>query len=522
MRLRKLSALLAALAVGALAGAGCSGDDEISREDPRQGGSLVVALPSPPESMDPALASSPSARRMVWLAYTPVLTYKHVEGIEGSRLAPALSEEMPEVSKGGRVYSFTFREGLRYSDGARLRASDFERAVSRAVRLNPRALALYGDVVGAREHARSDSPSRDIRGISSDDRTGEVRMRLRRPDRLFSYALASTWTAPVPARTPVRDLSSRPPPGIGPYRVARVAESGDVVLVRNARWRLPAVPAGHVEEIASRTIPDRRQRVRAALDGRVDVFEGEPPVRLLPDARSKYEDRYEEHPTQAALYLAMDLRRPPFDDEAVRRAVSYSLDVSLLTRIYDGFMRPSCNVLPPTVPGYRRLDPCPFGERLGDADLVEASRLVERADATGAVVRLSPSGGRRERALNRYLKRTLEKIGLSVRLLPRGRARRAQIRFVTRAPAIPHPALYLGSLGDTVLRVRSSLLAQDEAPVEDVREWADVDREVVGRAYIAPYGVSTVGVLTSERVNTTDCSRFHPVLGMDYGSICLN
>lgn len=521
MRLLKLWVLPVALVAGMLPG--CGEDDGIARKGARHGGSLVVAVPAAPESMDPALAASQVAQRLAWLAYTPVLTYKHSEGTEGSRLVPALSEEMPRVSKGGRVYSFTFRKGLRYSDGTLLRAGDFERAVSRSIRLNPRALTLFHRVLGARELARSGGPARkDVRGISHEDRSGVVRIRLAEPDRLFSYALASIWAAPVPARTEVRDLSSDPPPGIGPYRIAGVGANGDVTLARLNAWQLPAVPAGHVEEIVTRTIPDRLARARAAIEGRVDIFEGEPPVRLLADVRSKYKDRYEEYPTQTALYVAMDSGRPPFDDERVRRAVAYSLDASLIARIYDGFMKPSCNLIPPTVPGHRSIDPCPFGERLGNADLLEASRLVDQAEARGAVVRLPLGNGRREVALARYLARTLKKIGLTVRLLSKGEVKRVQVRFVARMPAIAHPVRYLDRLGDAVLRVRASLLGQEAAPVEEVREWADVDREIVTRAYAAPYAVATTGVLTSERVEAAGCSRFHPVAGMDYGSICLN
>ena len=50
---------------------------------------------------------------------------------------------------------------------------------------------------------------------------------------------------------------------------------------------------------------------------------------------------------------------------------------------------------------------------------------------------------------------------------------------------------------------------------------AHVDEDVVGRAYGAPYGVATAGVLASERLDMQRCARFHPVVGMDYSSLCL-
>ncbi|MDP9135444.1 MAG: ABC transporter substrate-binding protein, partial [Actinomycetota bacterium] len=373
---------LAAVAL-ALAAAGCS-DDAEPRGDAHAGGSLVVAEATAPGSLDPALATTAVARRAAWLAYTPPLTYRRVEGEDGTDLVPALSEELPETSDDGRSYSFRVRPGLRYSNGMVLRASDFERAVARSLRLSPQGRDLWGDVVGARAYAQAESDSTDIRGIAVNDRSRRVRIELESPDRLFPYALATLAAAPVPRDTPLRELSSDPPPGIGPYRVAQVRRGGDVVLERRRDWELPGIPAGNAQEIVTRTIPDRAARVDAVIDGRADLVEGESPLRLLADIRSNYKGRYAEYPTLRTLYVAIDASRSPFRDADVRRALSYALDARVLTQLHDGFMRTACNMLPPEVAGYRTLDPCPFGARDGDADLVEASQLVQAAGATGA------------------------------------------------------------------------------------------------------------------------------------------
>ena len=72
-----------------------------------------------------------------------------------------------------------------------------------------------------------------------------------------------------------------------------------------------------------------------------------------------------------------------------------------------------------------------------------------------------------------------------------------------------------------MLDARVELLEQ-EADAEDAEaEWASVDEDVVERAYRAPYGVATAGVLASKRLDMRRCARFHPVVGMDYSSLCL-
>jgi peptide/nickel transport system substrate-binding protein len=512
-----LRAAGAALTVVALTVAGCSGDAE-PRGDAREGGSVVVAEAVAPDSLDPALAASAAARRTAWLAYTPPLTYGRVEGKGGTELMPALAEQLPETSDDGRTYTFVLRPGLRYANGVPLRAGDFERAVARSLRLNPRAVGAFGDIVGARAYARAKGSQVDVEGIVVDDRERSVRIELETPDRLFPFALASTLAAPVPIGTPLRDLSEDPPPGIGPYRVSQVRRSGDVVLERRPDWRLTGVPAGNPQEIVTRTIPDRAERVRAVLEGRADLVEGESPLRLLPDIRSKYEDRYEEHPTLRSLYVSIDARRAPFRDSEVRRALAFALDAGTLARAYDGFLEPSCNVLPPEVAGYRRLDPCPYGERIGNADLVEASRLVDEADASGASVTVADGRDRRGRRVARYLARTLRKVGLAARVTA---APGAQVALRVADPAVPHPAGYLRAVDDPVLRARVDLLEQEADAADAEQAWAEVDEEVVKRAYVAPYGVGTAGVLASRRLDMENCGRFHPVIGMDYSSVCV-
>lgn len=512
-----LRAAGAALTAVALTVAGCSGDAE-PRGDAREGGSVVVAEAAAPDSLDPALATGAAARRAAWLAYTPPLTYGRVEGKGGTELVPGLSEALPETSDDGRTYTFAFRPGLRYANGVPLRAGDFERGVARSLRLNPRAAGAFGGIVGARAYASSKRAQADIPGIVADERQRSVRIELETPDRLFPFALASTLAAPVPIGTPPRDLSEDPPPGIGPYRVSQVRRNGDVVLERRPAWRLTGIPAGNPQEIVTRTIPDSAERVRAVLDGRADLVEGESPLRMLPDIRSKHKDRYEEHPTLRSLYVAIDARRAPFRDADVRRALAFALDVGTLARAYDGFLEPSCNVLPPEVPGYRGLDPCPYGERIGNADLVEASRLVEEADARGALVTVAEGSDPRGRRLARYLARTLRKIGLRARVAP---APGAQVALEAAQPAVPHPSGYLGAVDDPVLRARVDLLEQEADATDAEQSWAEVDEEVVKRAYVAPYGVATAGVLASRRLDMENCGRFHPVIGMDYSSVCV-
>ena len=514
-------ALATVAVVALLAGTGCFPGDQSDRGHASAGGSVTVALGVHPGTHDPALASSPEALQALWLVHTPLLTYARVEGAAGTRLAPGLAAEMPELSEDGRTLTLTLREGLRYSDGQPVLAGDFERAVKRALRLHPRGVELFGNVRGARRAARSLPADTDISGIAADGRTGEVRIDLIAPDPSFPWSLAAPMAAPVPAGTPVRELSDSPPPGVGPYRLGAPREGDEFVLARRQGFGLPGVPAGNVDEVAGRVVEDPAAQARAGIDSQVDVAQGRPPVDLLPRIRSEYKNRYSEHATPALDYLAMDVSRRPFSDVEMRRAVSFAIDEAALKRLSDGFLEPTCNAIPPQVAGYRGLDPCPYGDREGDSDLVRARALVETSRAVQPPV-LVTGGGLGGHAAERYLADTLDKIGLEARRArtPRERAQ-AQIAFARRLPALPLPAGYLQIVDDGVLDRRIELMEREADAVEDGEQWAALDREIVESAEVAPYGVETTGVLMSERMDAENCRRFHPVFGLDWSSLCL-
>jgi hypothetical protein len=277
-----------------------------------------------------------------------------------------------------------------------------------------------------------------------------------------------------------------------------------------------------VDVIAARVVGSAAARSAGAIAGNLDAVQGEPPATQLPEIRSKYKDRYSEHATVAVRFAELDLGRRPFRDEDVRRAVAFALDERTLSRLEDGFLSPSCNMIPPVVPGYQAADPCPFGEREGNADLVEARDLVEKSPDANARVLVDGGDGPHADVLARYGVETLDKIGLRARAArTAGERGRSQLRFATGRPAIPHPARYLELADDPVIASRVALLELEGLPAADPGKWAELDRDVVADALLVPYGSTTTGTLLSERLDAENCLRVHPVHGMDLSSLCV-
>jgi peptide/nickel transport system substrate-binding protein len=455
------------------------------------------------------VATRPAALEALWLAYTPPLTYQRREGQAGLKLIPGLAERLPTVSNGGRWYSFRLRSGLRYPGGTRVRASDFRHTLLRSRALSPVARRLFADV--ATVHAR--------------DATRDVTVGLRRPDPAFPHALASTFAGFVPARTPVRTGLRRPAPGLGPYELVRTTQDGGFTLRRNADFHLPGIPAAFIDKVTARPLANRARATRAVITGGIDYVQGTPPVALLPDLRSKYGDRYAQHPSLSTRYLLL-AARGALKRRHLRQAIAYATDEEKIGRLSHGLVEPTCNIVPPDLPGRRRLDPCPWGDPGGSPDLVKARALVQRLPKTPTLTILARP---RDRAVGRYYARTLRTLGVRAALRLERSGRPGSLGpgggavLGTVSPGVPDAARLLAGLapgGGRSARV-SLEAAREPDPARRAALAADLEKSLVQRALVLPYGNDVRTVFVSERLDFQNCARFHPLYGNDYSSFCL-
>ena len=481
----------------------------------RSGGSISVGTSALPEVLDPALATDPVALQALWSVYTPLLTYRHAEGAEGTELVPGLARELPEVSEDGTTYEFALRRGLFYSNGSPLRASDFERALRRARRMASPYAGLYTG----------------IGSIQADDRAGLVTVTLNQPDATFAHVVALPASAPVPAGTPSEDLSRDPPPGIGPYEIVGVRPEERWRLRRVRGFNLADLPAGRVDVVTVDRYDGVVSQTQAASQGTLDLMQELPSTEQLPEIRSRYDDRYDEQPSASTVFLEMDTTVPPLDDGRVRQAVSLAVDGPTLERLYNGLLEPGCTLLPLTVAGQDAPDPCPYGERSDPPDLLRARELVVEAGLSATRVTVVAARDETPPAAPRYLARTLRKLGLAaeVELVADSDAiaatPSAAIAFTALTPELVHPASYLrrfgGRTGDSELDASLQRLLAEPALNEARDAWAALDARVVEEAYAAPLGTKRLPMFFSERMDVQGCPASHPIFGTDFARLCL-
>ena len=279
--------------------------------------------------MDPALTYTVNGIEPLWLVYTPLITYAREEGQAGAKLIPGLAEALPEISEDGLTYTLKLREGLKYSDGSPVKASDFEHAIKRVLNLESGGSAFYLVIEGAQDYLDAGKAEGDITGITTDDATGEITIKLTAPDGSFTHVLAMWFAGLVPSDTPFKNMTKEPPPGVGPYMVTESVPNRQFVLERNAEYDknpIEGIPSGNIDTITTKIVKSAQRQAQDVISGKLDYMQDPPPADIKPEVKAKYSDRYEEITAASTYYMFMNTRVAPFDDPKVREAVNWGVD----------------------------------------------------------------------------------------------------------------------------------------------------------------------------------------------------
>src|ERR1044072_738965 len=188
-----------------------------------------------PHNYDPVMYQTVQANQPLQMGYTGLVTYNHVEGADGAKLIPGLAEAMPTLSSDKKTYTFKLREGLKYSDGSPVKASDFENTIKRLNYLGGPFSSFTSGIEGVPEFTEAHKKDGDIAGSTSDAATGEIKVTLAEPDSKFLFAIALANSAPTPAaKSPFK--ASPNIPGAGPYTIAIQNPTRQYTLTQTPGW----------------------------------------------------------------------------------------------------------------------------------------------------------------------------------------------------------------------------------------------------------------------------------------------
>jgi peptide/nickel transport system substrate-binding protein len=457
--------------------------------------------------LDPALSYTAEGWAPLSMVYLSLLGYRQVRGPGGATVVPVLAENLPRVSRDRRTYMLTLRQGLTYSNGRTVKASDFEYAIERLFRVDSPGVGFFSNIVGATRFAKTRKGG--ISGIVADDATRGIRIRLAKPQGDFEYILTLPFAALVPAGTPAKDQSTHPIPATGPYLISSYRPSRAYTLARNPSFRpLPSVSATNPDTISVQLIKDLGIALQKTINGQADYDFNAIPIERLASVQRKYGDRLKIYTPADTWYVFMNTRTPPFDKLAVRKAVNLAIDRRALVQLVGGLATPTENILPPTYPQYRK-------HTLYPHDVAKARALVQQAGAAGAAVTVWTTDIFGFKPTGEYLTDVLGKIGLKATLkvldpnvyfqVIGNQSTRTQIGISSWYQDYPHPLDWFDTLlnGRRITSTHNNNLSNTNVPAINATidrlkrqptltkrvnaQWAALDRRVMEQALIAPY-----------------------------------
>lgn len=255
-----------AILAAALTVAGCGGDSAESvtpGAQPAPSGSLGIAIPEAPATLDPLDATSTSDRLVVAQIYEPLTRSVAAPFGEGTS-DPGLALSARDGG-GGTIWRVRLRPGVRFSDGARL---DAAAVLANAMRWRTTRAgqALLPGLVAA------DAPRPDLVRFIFDRPVTDV------PDRLASVRLGIVSPAALRRPDASARLANGQAAGTGPFELHGRTRRG-ILLARNTRWWGTRQELGPGVELITLRFPQPADRRLALLRaGRVQIAEGLQPA----------------------------------------------------------------------------------------------------------------------------------------------------------------------------------------------------------------------------------------------------
>ncbi len=285
---------------------------------PQYGGTLRLALTLDLDNLDPAFTSQP---------FTQPVLYNLYEGLfetdSAAKVLPLLGQSW-EISADGKTITVRLQNGVKFHDGSPFDAHAFKWNLDRMMDLDqssPRRAELlpYLEAVEA---------------VNADT----VKIRLHNPSRPFVPLLASERLGMVASPAAVEKYGGgregnygRNPVGTGPFRFDKWIPGESVSLTRNKEYWQKGKP--YLDGILIQSVLEPSVKIAMLRTGETDyiaptdvsgydlpILQRNPDIKVTPFEGS------------SILFLTLNTKIPPFDNKALRQAISYAMDRDIIVK----------------------------------------------------------------------------------------------------------------------------------------------------------------------------------------------
>jgi peptide/nickel transport system substrate-binding protein len=336
MRFR-ISVVTIALAIVALATMTALGQAPKGREGKRGGVLLAMHREDLAQGLNIHETATISTSWPVMPCFNNLVQFDPFKPVESlDTITPDLAERW-SWQDGYRNLVFFLRKNVKWHDGQPFTAKDVKytfdvvreaKDAPAKLRINPRK-DWYANV----ESIEVADPSTVI-------------FHLKRPQPSLLMMLASGYSPVYPAHVPLAEFRGRCV-GTGPFKLKEWRKGEFIELARNADYWVPGRP--YLDGIKYVIIQERGTRFAALQSGRLDIsFPGEATKPIADQLKASGAKLvFHQVANNNNENLLMNVKRPPFDNVKVRRAISLAMDRrAFIQAVIQGGATPGASMLP--------------------------------------------------------------------------------------------------------------------------------------------------------------------------------
>ncbi|MDX6320703.1 MAG: peptide/nickel transport system substrate-binding protein, partial [Propionibacteriaceae bacterium] len=336
---RGLAVLAAVALTGTMAACAQSERTPEGSSSEAAGGDFVFSASSDPVSFDPALASDGETFRIARQIFEGLVSAKPGT----TELDPLLATKW-EPSADGKSYTFTLREGVKFSDGSDFNGeavcANFERWYNwTGVNQSENVSYYYNNLFKGFKSGKTGGIYDSCAAGSATEATVTLKspwagfvqamtlpaFSMQSPTALKQYDADNTTGSETDPR--FSSYATEHPTGTGPFVLDKWERGQQVTLKRNENYW------GEKAKVATaivKTISDPKARTQALQSGEIDGYDlvGPADQKPLKDAGFQIQNR----PAFNILYLGMNQKNKALQDVRVRQAISYAIDKAAVVK----------------------------------------------------------------------------------------------------------------------------------------------------------------------------------------------
>jgi len=292
-------------------------------EQPKRGGTLLVAGGNYPESFDPKLLTN----ALGYYEWNAKLYNNLLANYEDDKIECELCTGW-RVENSGKTWVFDLVKGMKFHDGRELTAEDVKYSLELQMGYVDGIISPRGGLI--KEFIdKVDAPSKY-----------EVRINLFQPTTIQNKVLGIGASVIYPKGTTRADLQSKPQ-GSGPFLLTQAVSGSGYTMDRNPNYFKPGQP--YLDRIEVKTVPDTNSRNALFLTGKVKYIQSQREtaiMQFLPNMeKMTTEGRISRKSVLGGCGPAggwMNMSKPPFTDLKVRKAFNLALDRKAMDKLTMG------------------------------------------------------------------------------------------------------------------------------------------------------------------------------------------